>query len=330
MRDPVRLGIIGLGAMGRNHARVASRIQGIELVGGVDPAGDPERAMAYRPVFPTIDGLLEAGIDAVVVAVPNELHEEIAIRAADEGIHTLIEKPLGPDAKAAMRIRDAFAGTGLTTTIGHVERYNPALQEMKRRLDAKAIGRMISIRTVRVGPYPFRMRDVGVVKDLATHDIDLILWLGGTLQSLETHLARKLGDHEDLLEAIGVLVSGPVVSMSVNWLTPSKQRSITILGEKGALHADLLSADLTFFANADHPTEWDEMARLKGVSEGNVIRYALRKREPLQVEVEAFRDSILGEKLTPGTADVELVTLDEGIEVLRVADMILGEGRYRA
>lgn len=323
MSELLRLGIIGLGTMGRNHARVAARIEGIDLVGGVDPVGDPERAMAYRPVYSSFEGLVEAGVDAVIVAVPNEYHEEVAIRAAAEGLHALIEKPLGPDLKTAMRIRDAFAGTGLVTGIGHVERYNPALQEMKRRLVGRAIGRVISIRTVRVGPYPLRVRQVGVVKDLATHDIDLVLWLGGQLESIQTHLARKLGDHEDLLEAIGLLEGGAIVSMSVNWLTPTKQRSVTVLGERGALHADLLSADLTFYANADLPTEWDEMARLKGVSEGNMIRYALRKREPLQVEVETFRDAILG---VPSN---ELVGLDDGVEVLRVADMILEEGAYR-
>lgn len=329
MSELLRLGIIGLGAMGRNHARVVSRIEGIDLVGGIDPAGDPERSMAYRPVFSSFEDLLRAGIDALIIAVPNELHEQVAVRAAAEGLHVLIEKPLGPDLKAAMRIRDAFAGTGLTATVGHVERYNPALQEMKRRLDGRAIGRMISIRTVRVGPYPLRMQHVGVVKDLATHDIDLVLWLGGPLQSLKTHVARKMGDHEDLLEAIGVLEDGPIVSMSVNWLTPTKQRSVTVLGESGALHADLLSADLTFYANADHETEWDELARLKGVSEGNVIRYALRKREPLQAEVEAFRDAILGQGSKGGGSSIGLVSLDDGIEVLRVADMILDEGEYR-
>ncbi len=328
MSELLRLGIIGLGMMGRNHARVISRVEGVDLVGGVDPEGDPDRSMSYRPVFSSFDELLAAGVDAVIVAVPNELHEPVAVRAAAEGLHALIEKPLGPDFKAAMRIRDAFAGTGLTATVGHVERYNPALQEMKRRLGARAIGRIISIRTVRVGPYPIRMQEVGVVKDLATHDIDLVLWLGGPLESLQTHVARKLGDHEDLLEAIGVLVDGPIVSMSVNWLTPTKQRSITVLGESGALHADLLSADLTFYANADHETEWDEMARLKGVSEGNVIRYALRKREPLQAQVEAFRDAILGDG-SEGQAHSRLVSLDDGVEVLRVADMILDDGCYK-
>ena len=322
MTLPLRMGVVGLGSMGRNHARIADRLEDVELVGGVDPDGDPHRALAHRPVFSSLDGLLRAGVDAITIAVPSEFHEEVALRAAAEGLHVLIEKPLGPDLKSAMRIRDVFAGTGLVAAVGHVERYNPALGELKRKLRQRSLGRVFSIRTQRVGPYPLRIRDVGVVKDLATHDIDLVLWLGGGIDTIHAHMAKKLGVHEDLVEAVGRLSDGTVVSISVNWLTPTKQRTVTVLGERGALHADMLTADLTFYANADVPTEWDDMARLKGVSEGDMIRYALRKREPLQVELETFRDTVLARP-----TDDAPVSLDDGVEVLRIADMILDGGR---
>ena len=118
MRAPLRMGVVGLGSMGRNHARIADRLEDVELVGGVDPDGDPQRALAHRAVFPSLDGLLAAGVDAITIAVPSEFHEEVALRAAVEGIHVLIEKPLGPDLKSAMRIRDAFAGTDLVAAVG--------------------------------------------------------------------------------------------------------------------------------------------------------------------------------------------------------------------
>jgi predicted dehydrogenase len=123
--------------------------------------------------------------------------------------------------------------------------------------------------------------------------------------------------NEDLLEAVGRTQSGVVVSMSVNWLTPTKERTVTVLGERGALVADLLSADLTFYANADVPMEWDDLARLKGVSEGDMIRYALRKREPLLVELENFCDHLLGR---PGAS---IVSLGEALEVVRLADHLV-------
>ena len=143
------------------------------------------------------------------------------------GVHTLIEKPLSDTLESAIRIRDAFAGTGLVAAVGHVERFNPAMQSLKRRLEANELGSVISISTRRVGPNPGRVRDVGVVKDLATHDIDLVLWLGGSIDSMWCQLARPLGRvHEDLLEAIGQLRSGVIMSLSVNWVTPTKERSV--------------------------------------------------------------------------------------------------------
>jgi len=317
-RPDVRLGVIGLGMMGRNHARIAARLEGIDFVGGVDPAGDQHRSLADRRLYTDIEDLLEAGVDAAVVAVPSTDHEKVATRLAESGVHTLIEKPLASDVAAARRIARVFEGTGLVATVGHVERFNPALQELKSKLDGGFLGQVFSIRTRRVGPYPLRVQDVGVIKDLATHDIDLALWLGGRITEIHAQTAHKLGrPYEDLVEAVGTLDGGAVLSISVNWLTPAKKRSVTVLGERGALVADLLSADLTFFANADVPLEWDEMARLRGVSEGDTVRYALRKREPLQVELENFRDAIRKEP------DAQLVHLDEGVEVLEVAERLI-------
>lgn len=322
MTDDLRFGVIGLGSMGRNHARILGTLPGVDLVAGVDPAGDGHRAMAGRPIFATVDQLLAAGVDAAVVAVPSEAHTKVAIELAEAGVHTLIEKPVAPDVVSAEEISAAFAGKDLVVAVGHVERYNPALRELKKRLHDNALGRIFSITTRRVGPFPLRIRDVGVVKDLATHDLDLILWLGGRVEAISSQLAHRMGrPHEDLVEAIGRLDSGAVVSISVNWLTPTKERSVTILGEGGAFVADMLSADLTFYANADVPTEWDYMARMKGVSEGDMVRYALRKREPLMVELENFRDAINGDPAA------EIVSLEDGIEVVRLAQRILEETR---
>jgi predicted dehydrogenase len=314
----VRLAVIGLGQMGRHHARIASRLDGIDLIGGVDPRGDIYRSLAGHVWFADLEAVLAEGVDAAVVAVPSEYHEKVALRLADAGVHCLIEKPIATDSVAAMRVRDAFDASGLIAGVGHVERYNPALQEMKRRLNEGILGKLIAVETERVGPYPLRIRDVGVVQDLATHDIDVVLWLCGDIVEMSVQAANRLaGPHEDLIEVVGRLEDGAVFSMSVNWLTPTKRRRVTVLGERGSLVADLLNADLSFFSNGSVPTEWEEMARLKGVSEGDMIRYAIRKREPLQVELENFRDAVLGGD------DAELVTLDHGVAIMEVADRML-------
>lgn len=306
--------------MGANHARVLTQMEGVEFVGAADPDGDPHKALVVGRLFSSVDEMIAGGIDAAIVAVPTEDHESVAVKLAEAGVHTLIEKPVSVDVPSAVRIRDAFDTGGLVAAVGHIERFNPALQEMRRRLKGQELGRLFSISTERVGPFPNRVRDVGVVKDLATHDIDLVRWLGGARFEVVTgQVAHQMGrSHEDLVVAVGRLEGGLVINLNVNWLTPTKRRTVSVLGERGALVADMLSADLTYFANADTPSEWEAMARLRGVSEGDMVRYALHKREPLLVQLENFRDAVLGK------AEAQIVTPDEGIDVLRAAEAILG------
>jgi predicted dehydrogenase len=266
---------------------------------------------------------LSESIDAAIVAVPTVLHEEVALKVAKAGVNVLVEKPIAASLDAAVRIEEAFAKQSLIGAVGHVERFNPALQSMKSRLQEGALGRVFSISTVRVGPFPDRISDVGVVKDLATHDIDLVRWLGeAEFETVHGYTAYKLGrEQEDLLAASGFLANGVVVNMQVNWLTPAKRRAVTVLGERGAFVGDMLTADLTFYSNGSVPTEWDAVARLRGVSEGDMVRYALRKPEPLRLELEVFRDAVLGRNAE------HIVSLSDGVETLRVAERILKSAR---
>lgn len=314
----MRFGLIGLGQMGRHHARILSDSPQVDFVGAVDPGGDRHQAMRTGVVFDEVDELLDAGIEAAVVAVPTAQHHEVALKLAASGIHTLIEKPLADNVPRASEIRAAFDENGVLGAVGHVERFNSALQEMKKRLMTGGLGRVISITTERVGPFPNRIQDVGVVKDLATHDIDIAMWIGGgRFAEIGGQLAHKMGrPHEDLLVAAGRLDNDIVVSMSVNWLTPVKKREVSVLGEKGAFVADLLAGDLYFYSNAEVDSEWDQIAQLRGVSEGDMTRYAFPKREPLAVEHEAFRRAI-----AVGEAE-GVVSLAEGVEILGVAERI--------
>jgi predicted dehydrogenase len=309
--------------MGRHHARILSESDEVVFVGAVDPSGDRHKAMRHGELFPSVDKLLDAGIDAAIVAVPTAQHHEVALQLAAGGVPTLIEKPLADTVPAAESIRDAFKTQGVLGAVGHVERFNSALQEMKRRLDEGELGRVISISTERVGPFPYRVQDVGVVKDLATHDIDIVTWIGGAdFVEVKGQLAHKMGrPHEDLVVAIGRLHNGIIASLNVNWLTPVKRRSVSVLGEKGSFVADMLSGDLVFYANADVDSQWDQLAQMKGVSEGDMIRYAFPKREPLAVEQQAFRQAIEN-----GQAE-GVVTLDEGVHILEVAELIIGDAQ---
>jgi predicted dehydrogenase len=306
--------------MGRHHARILSESDDVEFVGAVDPGGDRHQAMRRGQMFDDLEELLSAGLDAAVVAVPTAQHRDIALQMAESRVASLIEKPLADTVPTAIEIQKAFESADVLGAVGHVERFNSALQEMKRRLDAGELGRVIAISTKRVGPFPNRIQDVGVVKDLATHDIDIVMWIGGSrFSEVSGQMAHKMGrPHEDLVVATGRLENDVVVSIDVNWLTPVKRREVSVLGEKGAFVADLLAGDLFFYANAEVGSEWDQIAQMRGVSEGDMIRFAIPKREPLAVEHEAFREAIVD-----GAAE-GVVSLAEGVEILGVAEEMIG------
>jgi predicted dehydrogenase len=205
--------------------------------------------------------------------------------------------------------------------VGHVERYNPALLAARARVED--LGKVFLIATERVGPFPDRIKDVGVVKDLATHDLDLVRWLGASpVEVVAAQTSHRMGrEHEDLVLATGRLVSRATFNCQVDWLTPTKRRRTRILGERGMLVADTLTGDLTFYENADQAIEWDTTQQLRGVSEGNAVRYALERREPLLVEHEAFWDYVAGDD------DAPVVPLEAGLETVLTAEAVLESAR---
>jgi predicted dehydrogenase len=321
MSKNLRAGLVGLGMMGRHHARVLGSLEGVDLVGVSDPMGDPHGVAGGREVLKSIDDLIKIGIDYAMVAAPTAFHEELALKLADAGIHALIEKPLAVDTPAAEKITAAFKAKGLVGAVGHIERYNPALQQLRTRLDQGELGDVYQITTRRQGPFPARIADVGVIKDLATHDIDSTAWVARSKYvSVSARTAYKSGRvHEDMVAAVCDLENGIITNHLVNWLTPFKERLTIVTGERGAFVADTLTADLTFYANASIATQWDSVAAFRGVSEGDVIRFAFAKPEPLKVEHEAFRDAILG---LPGATE-RIVTMEQGLATVAVAGAML-------
>jgi UDP-N-acetylglucosamine 3-dehydrogenase len=321
----LRAGLIGLGMMGRHHARVLRSLEGVDLVAVADPGGDLHGAAGGLEVLPDVHALIEAGIDYAMVAAPTQFHTDAGLALAEAGVHTMIEKPLAKDTEGAKALADTFEAKGLVGAVGHIERYNPALQSLRTRLDAGELGEVFQIITRRQGPFPSRIADVGVVKDLATHDIDLTAWVTGQqYQAVAARTAYKSGrEHEDLVAITGILTNGTVVNHLVNWLSPMKERLTVVTGEKGTFIADTLLADLTFYANGIVQTQWDDVAQFRGVTEGDVVRYAIAKREPLLVEHEMFRDAVLGK-------DADIVTMRQGMATVAVAEAALrsaAEGR---
>jgi predicted dehydrogenase len=318
----LRAGLLGVGMMGRHHARVLRDLDGVELVAIADPGGDPHGVAGDLEVLPDIDALIDAGLDIAVVAVPTRFHEDAALKLAAAGVHTLVEKPIAHSVEAGRRMTAAFADAGLVGAVGHIERFNPALQELRRRLEAGEAGAIYQITTRRQGPFPSRIADVGVAKDLASHDVDLTAWVAQSdYTAVFAQTTFKSGrEPEDMIAITGRLGSGVIVNHLVNWLSPMKERLTVVTGEKGAFVADTSTGDLTFYANGTIPVEWESMTVFRGVSEGDVTRYAFAKREPLRVEHEAFRDAVLGKPS-------EVVTMEQGLRTLAVVEAALSSAR---
>lgn len=293
-------------------------MEGFDLVAVADPSGDRFGVAGDLDVLPDVQALINVGIDAAIVAVPTVFHEEAALALADAGVHTLVEKPLAASVDSGKRIARAFSDAGLVGAVGYVERCNPAILDMRRRVQDGQLGQVYQIVTRRQSPFPARISDVGVVKDLATHDVDLASWVAGSdYEQLFAQTAFRSGrEHEDMVSVTGRFRSGVLVNHLVNWLTPFKDRTTIVTGEHGALVADTAMGDLMFYENGDMPVEWEQIAAFRGVSEGTMTRYSLVKREPIAVEQEHFRDAILG-------VANDHVTMEEGLKALCVVEAIL-------
>ena len=314
----LRVAIIGLGMMGANHARVLSNLEGVELVAVADPQGDAQKVLPQIKVLNSVDEVIKLGVDYCVISAPTAFHEVIALQLIANKIHFLVEKPIADSYASAVKIRDAAKSANIIGAVGHIERFNSALQEARKRVLSGELGTIYQVATRRQGPFPSRISDVGVVKDLATHDIDLTSWITEKkyLQVSANAAFRSGREHEDLISVSGLLQDSIVVSHLVNWLSPLKERKIIITGEKGTFVADTLRADLTFYENGKIEISQSELAHFRGVTQGDVHILAFEKPEPLVVEHQNFRDAVLGKKSN-------IVALEEGANTVKIADAII-------
>jgi UDP-N-acetylglucosamine 3-dehydrogenase len=318
----LRVGVAGLGAMGRHHARVWSDVPQAELVAVADAdAKAVERVTRSRTFhgYTDIEEMLDAEkLDALSVVVPTSMHERVAVSAMERGVPVLIEKPLAGDAESARKIIAAAERTSTIATVGHIERYNPAVLELERRLKDAPLGQIFQVKSRRTGPMAARIRDVGVVIDLATHDIDIMLQIvGSPIVRVFAETAQRLhSSHEDMFTGLFRFENDVVGLLDINWLTPTKIRDLMVIGERGMFVVDYLTQDLFFFENSSLDPHFDQIAMASGVSEGNMIRYSIQRIEPLRAELEAFAAAVRGE------APVG-VSLADGLTAVEIAELCL-------
>jgi predicted dehydrogenase len=206
--------------------------------------------------------------------------------------------------------------------VGHIERFNPALLELRRHLEQEAIGDLFQLEARRVGPFPARIRDVGVVQDLATHDLDQTRFLlRDEVDLVFAQTAQRVHTaHEDLVSIVGRSCRGVVLNIEVNWLSPRKVREVVALGAGGMFVADSLTQDLFLYENNWEDGAWRLLDSLRGVSEGNMTRFAIHRKEPLRAEIEAFVEAVRTGAPAP-------IPLSDGIMALHLAEATLESAR---
>lgn len=322
----MKVAVIGAGAMGRNHARVYSEMPDTRLVGVADQNCAIAQALtrryggqAYNDVRCLFD---EQKPDAVSISVPTVFHREVALEAIDRGIHLLVEKPIAYTVHEAEEIIAAARASRVCLMIGHVERFNPAVIQLKVRMQRGELGRIFQIDARRQGPFPARLTDVGVVIDLAVHDLDVMTYItDARISRVFAETERRIhSTYEDLLTALVRLDDGTVGTLTINWLTPTKIRELLVTGERGMFRVDYLTQDLYFFENATASgDEWETLRALRGVSEGSMMRHVVNKVEPLRAELDSFLAAARGDSHVS-------VTGEDGLAALSVAQAIVTSG----
>ncbi len=325
-KELLNAAVIGVGTMGRNHVRVLAGLPHVQLVAVADVDENAVMQVAstykahaytdYREMFRQED------LDLVVIAVPTRLHTPIALDAITHGLHCLIEKPIASSVEEGEKIVRAAQDAHVKVTVGHIERFNPAVLELKRRLETGQLGRVFQIHARRVGPFPPRVQDVGVVFDLATHELNIMEYvIGAPIADLYAATRQEIhASHEDLLSALLSFENGTVGSLEINWLTPTKIRELSLIGERGMFLVNYLTQELHFIENGEITDQWDGLVALMGVSEGRHIKYELQRREPLRLELEHFVRSILQDA-------PPLISPEEALRAVYLAEKVLESGQ---
>ncbi len=319
----LKVAVIGVGSMGQNHARVFFHSDTAHLAAVADAYQEQAEKIArkynakayadYREM------LLREDIDAVSIAVPTSLHKEAALFSLQAGKHVFIEKPIASSVQEAQEVIAKAREMQKKLMVGHIEHFNPAVQELKARLQKGELGEIYKIDVQRIGPFPGRITDVGVIIDLSVHDLDVINYL---LEESPVRLYAEMQQrlhpsHEDSVTALLRYPGGVLAVLNINYLSPTKTRQLKVFGKKGMFLANYLDQELYFYENKGFTADtWES------VTEGDMKKIIIPKKEPLQLELEAFVDCVRNGRSSP-------VSGEHGLAMLGLAEHILLSAREK-
>jgi UDP-N-acetylglucosamine 3-dehydrogenase len=326
MTSPLRIGLAGLGTMGRNHLRVISNHPDTTVAAVADPdAAAVEAAVGQTEAAAFVDPLemiRHADLDGVVVAAPTTAHLPLALAAIERGVGVLVEKPLAATVDDGLAIVAAAHERNVRVQIGHVERYNPAVLEMGRLLRLGWLSTIYAITSRRAGPFPARIRDVGVTVDLGTHDVDILCWIAGERPvRVYAETAQRLhASHEDLTFGLMHFPSGATGFLDVDWLTPAKRRNLVAIGEEGMFELDYLTQKLTFTrSNVGQP---QLIAGYATTFAGDVAEIPIDNVEPLRAQLDEFVRVLR-------TGERPYVDAEDGLWAVAIANALLAAASER-
>jgi UDP-N-acetylglucosamine 3-dehydrogenase len=296
----VNIALIGLGSMGRNHYRILKSLDSVNIVALCDVV---QNDTYEEPFFHDVDTMLdEVKPDAAFIVTPTFLHKEVAMKCIERDVHLFIEKPAASTIEDAKAIQEAADARGLKSCVGHVERFNPVVQALKEELADKEI---YSVAITRVGPFPPRIADVGVLTDLSVHDIDLIRFITHrNILNKAIFKSRKIHNHHEDNAVLSFELEDEIIAdITTNWLTPFKKRKIEVACKEAYYEADLITQNLTEYSGFH-------------INNSYVVRGChIKKDEPLLKEVEAFIDYLQnGDRGSLASVEDSVITLEVATE----------------
>jgi len=316
--DKINAAVIGTGSMGKNHARVYSNIEDVNLVAICDINEESSKGLAanfnanyYKDYKKMLDN---EKIDAVSVCVPTKLHKRVAIDAINKGINLLIEKPIAATTQEGDEIIKAARKNNVKLMIGHIEQFNPVVSELKKRIENNELGSILQVHCQRLSLFPQRIIDVGVIIDLAIHEIYILKYLlGSKIKRVYAETSQRFhSSHEDLVIGTIRFDNNILGVINCNWLSPKKVRQIKVTGEKGMFVANYLTQELHFYEKEFAAKYVDYNKGFIMGKEGKKVKINIEKNEPLKNELMAFIDCVKNNKDPP-------VTGNDGLEALEIA-----------
>ena len=311
----LKIGVIGLGSMGKNHVRVCSEKEKIKIKGVSDINKTTAKMIAEKFDIKAFFDYKEMmnQIDAAIIATPTSSHYKIALDLLNNGKHVLVEKPICDTIdKSAELVKKAYENN-LVLAVGHIERHNPATKFVKDSIDEGKFGELITLTSKRVSNFPGRIKDVGVVMDLGIHDIDIMHFLAGEVKSVYAKAGRfnKNIDYEDHANIVLNFENEVCGIIEVNWLTPMKIRKMFLTCSENFVEIDYMEQSVIISSSSFKNI--NEMDLYHVPIQYNVNQVALEKKEPLKNEIDDFINAI-------ETHKKPLASGEDGVMALKIAE----------